>query len=258
VIRIIKPSHPPLLRRRGPRATRALCAAFDDAPQDYLSGVRTFAFDATLYGADSVKKALRKAQHDKCAFCESKFTHTGYGDVEHLRPKGGFKQRPEDALGRPGYYWLAYDWDNLFCSCQLCNQRFKRNLFPLRDPARRARSHRDDLGKESPLLLDPADDPSSHLGFRNEIAFPVGGSPQGQTTIDALGLNRPELVEVRLDRLRIFAMLLETRTLLAKRALPGSRERSLLKKLDAEVDTHTRDVGEFAAMLRAALVGPLP
>jgi hypothetical protein len=175
-----------------------------------------------------------------------------------LRPKGGFKQRPEDTLGRPGYYWLAYDWGNLFCSCQLCNQRFKRNLFPLRDPARRARSHRHDLGKESPLLLDPANDPSRHLGFRKEIAYPVGGSLQGQTTIDILGLNRPELVEVRLDRLRLFGMLLETRRLLRQRAPSGSRERSLLNKLDAEVDAHTRDTGEFAAMLRTALAGPLP
>src|SRR5207248_2896103 len=84
---------------------------------------------------------------------ESFFAHTGYGDVEHFRPKGGYKQRETDELKRPGYYWLAYAWDNLFCSCQLCNQRFKRNLFPLRDGRRRARSHTHKLDKEQPLPL---------------------------------------------------------------------------------------------------------
>ena len=92
--------------------------------------------------------------------------HIGYGDVEHFRPKGGYKQRRRGPARRPGYYWLAYDWDNLFYSCQLCNQRFKRNLFPLRDGRRRARSHTHRLDKEEPLLVDPAEqDPSKYIGF---------------------------------------------------------------------------------------------
>jgi hypothetical protein len=49
-------------------------------------------------------------------------------------------------LEQPGYFWLAYVWANLFLACQLCNQSFKKNLFPLADPAKRARSHLHDLG----------------------------------------------------------------------------------------------------------------
>ena len=78
--------------------------------------------------------------------------HIAYGDVEHYRPKAGYRQDAEDPLGRPGYYWLAYEWSNLLFCCQICNQRFKRNLFPLVDPARRAETHHDDLSSEQPLF----------------------------------------------------------------------------------------------------------
>ena len=121
MIRIVKPITPPsILHTRGRQATRDLCAAYEQ-------GERTFDFDRTLFAAPSVKTALQQAQHNKCAFCESKFVHVGYGDVEHFRPKAGFQQGADDTLVRPGYYWLAYEWSNLFFSCQLCNQSFKRN-----------------------------------------------------------------------------------------------------------------------------------
>ena len=56
---------------------------------------------------ESVKDALREAQHGKCAFCESKISHIAHGDVEHFRPKAGYRQNPEDPLVQPGYYWLS-------------------------------------------------------------------------------------------------------------------------------------------------------
>ena len=126
MIRITKPSQAPkILRERGRTTTDDNCATFDVAPNDYLAGNKTFEFDRSLYAAKSVKKALVKAQHEKCCFCESKVTDVAYGDVEHFRPKAGYRQTGTDPLGRPGYYWLAYVWENLFFSCQLCNQRFK-------------------------------------------------------------------------------------------------------------------------------------
>jgi hypothetical protein len=53
-----------------------------------------------------------------------------------FRPKGGWVQNDGDALTQPGYYWLAYEWSNLLISCQLCNQEFKKNRFPLLNPTR--------------------------------------------------------------------------------------------------------------------------
>ena len=172
MIQIRKPVAPKKLTRDGKRATDALKSAFNTDPASYDSGALTFSI-AGLYNHSSVKLALLKAQHDKCCFCESKVSHVAYGDVEHFRPKKGWKQSHKDSLNRPGYYWLAYDWDNLFFSCQLCNQRGKGNLFPLLNPAMRAKNHTHDISQEMPLFIHPMqDDPEKFIGFNRHI--PIG------------------------------------------------------------------------------------
>ncbi|MGZ3456995.1 MAG: hypothetical protein ACXU86_00660 [Archangium sp.] len=105
MIRIRKPAEPPeVLCTKGARARRAMSAAYLRAPRSYESGKRSFEFDSGLYGHATVKQALLEAQHGKCAFCESKFVHIAYGDVEHFRPKAGWHQAEGEPLGRPGYY----------------------------------------------------------------------------------------------------------------------------------------------------------
>jgi uncharacterized protein (TIGR02646 family) len=203
VIRIIKPSKPPeVLRKKGALARRSHCRAYSRRPKRYREGAESFEFDASIYAHDSVREALLVAQHGKCAFCESKVTHIAYGDVEHFRPKAGWRQMESDPLQRPGYYWLAYEWTNLFMACTLCNQRFKRNLFPLRAPGKRARSHKDDVTAEKPLLVDPArDDPEGFISFREEVPYAVNGNARGESTIKILGLKREALAESRRDHL---------------------------------------------------------
>jgi len=131
LIRIVKPAvGPPILSdptKRGPKATADLKTAYD-------AGERDFSFNSDIYGAKSVKNKLKGVQRNKCCFCEARVAHVSHGDVEHFRPKGGFQQDEGDELIKPGYYWLAYDWSNLFLSCQICNQIHKKNLFPLADP----------------------------------------------------------------------------------------------------------------------------
>ena len=209
MIQIAKPAQAPrILRERGQRTTETNQQAFE-------AGQREFDFDNSLYGAKSVKNALIGAQQGKCAFCESKILHIDYGDVEHYRPKGGFRQHGDDALEKPGYFWLAYIWENLFLACALCNQRFKQNLFPLTDPSQRARSHADDLTAEESMLIHPADEePSALIGFREEIAFPIDDDPRARTTIEVVGLNREALAEMRLDHLKPFKLLLQALPLL--------------------------------------------
>ena len=154
-----------------------------------------------IYNDARVKARLRADQHDKCCYCESYFSSTSYGDVEHFRPKGGYQQDAADALHKPGYYWLAYEWANLYFACQLCNQRFKGNYFPLRDPAGRARSHADVLSLEQPLLLNPAtEDPTPHLTFTDDAALAL--DERGTCCIRVFGLDRPELIKRRLERLK--------------------------------------------------------
>ncbi len=125
MIRIKKPQKVPLiLKNKGKKEKLKMCDAYEN------EGKRDFDFDRKIYGGKTVKEALIKAQHDKCFLCESKITHIDYGDVEHFRPKKAFQQNAKENLTFPGYYWLAYDWKNLFLVCKICNQRHKKNLFP--------------------------------------------------------------------------------------------------------------------------------
>jgi uncharacterized protein (TIGR02646 family) len=254
MIGVVKPNPPAVLLRRGETERLLLCAAFEAAPADYHSGRTKFEFKATVYAAREVKTALRQAQHQKCAFCESAFTHIGYGDVEHFRPKGGYRQAATGRLRRPGYYWLAYEWANLFFSCQLCNEQFKKNLFPLRNNRHRARSHLHDLAKEHPLLIDPGRlDPAGHIGFREEMAFAVDGSPEGLATIEGLGLNRPDLVHYRRKRLTDLRILLRAlhlqRDLVARH--PTTEHRLQLADLARELEDRQAVANEYCSMVRA-------
>jgi uncharacterized protein (TIGR02646 family) len=245
MIRVTRPEQAPrILRERGQRTTEQNQSAFE-------AGTRTFEFDSSLYGAKSVKNALIGAQHGKCAFCEAKIRHIDHGDVEHLRPKGGFRQSTKDPLEQPGYFWLAYAWANLFLACSLCNQSFKRNLFPLVDPARRARSHLDDVAAEEPLLIDPAkEDPATLIGFRQEVAFPIDGQPRARITIEILGLNRVELAEHRLDRLRKIRVLRDLLHGLAGNPNEAEQIRQILEEAREILEEATKANAEYASMAR--------
>jgi len=198
VIRIKKPKlAPKILNTKGKKKTQTLCKAYTKNSKAYDSSQKKFDFDSNIYGHKTVKAALRKTQHDKCCFCESKVTHISYGDVEHFRPKAGARQKTGAPLERPGYYWLAYEWSNLFLSCQLCNQRYKENLFPLKKPANRAKSHNDDINLEKPMFINPTEDVGKYISFREEVIFAVDDDPRGKVTIKALGLDRVELNDMR-------------------------------------------------------------
>jgi hypothetical protein len=241
MIRVRKPDQAPrILRERGQRTT-------ETNQQAFVNGERTFSFHSSIYGAKSVKSALIKGQHDKWAFCESKISHIAHGDVEHYRPKGGVRQDDADRLEQPGCFWLAYAWENLFFACQLCNQRFKKNLFPLVDPTRRARSHLDDLTAEEPMLIHPAEEePSTLIGFREEIAFPIDGNARARATIDLVGLNREALAELRFDHLAPFKELRRVLPL-----LPADSEEA--REIRALFERAVVPAAQYSSMMRPLL-----
>ena len=251
MIRIKKPKKAPaVLRDQGQTATLQLCQEQDIDPDAFKS----WKFNSKVYGAKSVKAALRKAQHDKCAFCESKITHIAYGDVEHFRPKAGYRQRPEDPLEQPGYYWLAYDWTNLLFCCQICNQRHKRNHFPLIDEAERARSHHDDIKKERPLFIHPAEEnPHRFLEFNEEYLRAIDGNQRGTVTVDVLGLNRELIAERRREALALLLNMIDCRKLLAIALTkdPDARLANQMAAIDRVLRERASDSGEYAAMVRA-------
>lgn len=199
---------PQVLTTRGVRKVAEYKAEYTADKVKYTSSTPStkdsapsFDFDSNIYGHDSVKDALVILQNKKCCFCESRITHISYGDVEHFRPKAGFSQDEADQFHKPGYFWLAYDWSNLLLSCQLCNQRYKRSFFPLKNPAKRCKFNRSySIAREEPLFINPSEiDPINHITFHLEI--PRGKTSEGQTTIKYLGLDREDLNEMRRDTL---------------------------------------------------------
>lgn len=243
MIRIRKPAAGPvILQERGGSLTVVCCQAVEnDAVPE---------FDRTVYGHTSVKQALVETQHGKCCYCESKVGPASYGDVEHFRPKGAVRQGDNDLELKPGYYWLAYTWSNLYLSCQRCNQSYKRTFFPLMDASRRVRSHLQatSLAQESPLLLDPAvDDPERSIGFRNEVPF--AHDERGKTTIRYLGLANTQLCEDRAGTLAIMDTLLRIITItgeLGKYADDAEEAMANLRRMRS-------DHGVYAAAIRARL-----
>lgn len=200
---------PAILANEGVTETALLCAQFDANPNHYKNGhlpkpIR-FVFRRDIYADETVKTQLMAEQHFKCCFCETKdIDVTSYGDVEHFRPKAAYKQNKKDRLSRPGYYWLAYSWDNLFYSCQICNQKYKRNWFPLNNPAKRQTDHNKPVEVNTYLsLIHPVDDvPENEIGFRLEIPF--NKTQKGKKSINVYGLKRKRLNEKRAKFLEEF------------------------------------------------------
>jgi uncharacterized protein (TIGR02646 family) len=156
------------------------------------------------------------ATHGKCAYCERKIIPgQRKGDVEHYRPKGRVKKadggivminRNGALVEHPGYYWLAYEWENLLPSCLACNRpgtddasgtvTGKADRFPLEGGSWAASP--DEIEHERPALLNPwRDNPSEHLTF-DPLTGVVGyQTERGRVTIEVLGLNRDGLPEAR-------------------------------------------------------------
>ena len=255
MIRIHKVATPPhTLISKGKPATAAHRKAFVADRTGHRSGAKKFDFDRDIYAADDVKRALRGDQSDKCAFCEHKVRVGSSGDVEHFRPKSAVRQGRRDPLTLPGYYWLAYDWDNLLLACSNCNSRHKGNLFPLVNPKNRCRSHRGKLSRELPLFINPAsEDPEPYIEFVGETIRPRNGSVRGQTTIDKLSLNRTELVEHRLTLLRLLRQLSDAREqILAVKQLTADQI-ACVTSIQKCLDGHEDHTSEYSAMARAFL-----
>ena len=223
-------------------------------------------FDNTIYGHESVKAVLVAMQHKKCAFCEADVRHVAPGDVEHFRPKGGMKQSGGKPMEKPGYWWLAYQWENLLFACSICNSRGKGNLFPLADSAKRCRKKTGVLTVEKPLFINPADpnddDPELLIDWRGSEPVAAKGNVRARETIAALGLNRTDLWDHRREHYRKLERTWRTNERL-KEVLPLLRGKpectALVKKLKAERSENDvlfadaeKNTAEYAGMIRAA------
>jgi hypothetical protein len=244
MIHLNRPTAPASLARKAAIGVAKLLA-------DWSAG-KPLTFQASIYGASSVKAALRKAQHGKCAYCETRLVRD-YGQVEHYRPKAGWKQERIEALKKPGYFWLAYEWANLFFSCAMCNDAgHKANVFPLTATSQRASPTNTDVAGEQPLLLSPfdglpGDQPEDHIAWKCDVPRPKNGSARGLASINTFKLDKDEaLVDERrshLDKVKIMLEACETDL------LPIKERTQLVTVLLASIE----DAAPYAAMIRANL-----
>lgn len=156
------------------------------------------------YNHRDVRTLLRKYFGIKCVYCEASPIATSTFRVDHYRPKKNIK----DIL-HGGYYWLAYEWTNLFQSCQLCNGA-KSNHFPLKDGSIRVDETIVDvnvedlknpttspLADEERLLLNPElDEVEKHFSFKPDGTI-ESDTEEGRKSIECYGLKREDLTFVR-------------------------------------------------------------
>lgn len=173
---------------------------------------------ANRYNEPSIKDALEKETHGKCAYCESKIKHISYGDIEHILPK--------NKNARPDLY---VKWENLTLACEQCNRSGKRTYY---DPQM--------------LLINPyIDEPSEHLRDIGPLVMPFLGDDRAIATEKVLKLNRAPLVEKRSERIKSVEVLLQS----------WAKEQNLTLKSLIEEELHNEysDDKEFSSTIKAFL-----
>lgn len=205
MIRINKGTAPVGLARSGQALKDANILLYNNDQVNYDSGVSTFNF-TNAYRTEEVKGALIACQHNKCCFTEAKFTGD-YFNVEHFRPKGRIDEYNGTNRSYPGYYWLGYDWDNLYLSKTRPNISHKRNFFPLYDESNRNRNH-SDTRTEEPMLIDPGnEDPRDYIRFHGDEPKGVDAKGRGKFNIDFFDLRHSEFEEGRRTKLGLLTAL---------------------------------------------------
>jgi hypothetical protein len=181
----------------------------------------------------SAKKRLKLETGGKCAYCEASTDVVAHGDVEHFRPKST-------------YWWLAYDFDNYVFACQICNQIYKGDHFPISGQVLESPlmpnaqpngtqltqlvqalvrdvtlTNDEELvalwGTEEADLIHPyLEDPADLLAYEaddanREVWIRAGAGARAERAHDAatkfLGLNREELRRLRYEQLGILRIL---------------------------------------------------
>lgn len=170
-----------------------------------LRGLAGAPLSKQIVGYAACGEHLWRAQHYKCCYCETKVPKS-YNDVEHYRPKAEADRKP-GSHDAHGYWWLAFNWENLLFACPGCNRSGKNSRFPLAAGSVALKAEESPPGNEKPLLIDPSTtNPVEHiqyvrsaLGNRYWWARPRNGSQIGNETISVCDLNRNELLELRSD-----------------------------------------------------------
>lgn len=118
------------------------------------------------------KEALKNASSDKCMYCESKISHIDFAHVEHYKPKAADK-----------YPDLEFEWTNLGYACPKCNN-----------------NKSDKFHADFPYIDPYSEEPSEYFLAHGTWLFVKQGCERADLTIRDIELNRPELLEKRLEK----------------------------------------------------------
>jgi uncharacterized protein (TIGR02646 family) len=177
---------------------KKLIKDFKNNPRPFNNGKYAFSFD---YGRRKFREKLLSIQGSKCCFCEKPLHN---GAIEHFRPKAAWQQATENPFNRPGYYWLAYSWDNMLISCTECNSSGQKgNLFPING----ARGiYPSDCSTEDKVLINPtSEDPSICISFNLDQPIGIDAAGRGNENIRIFKLkDRGDIKTIRHDHLMLY------------------------------------------------------
>lgn len=203
--------------------------------------------DAASY---TIPRALAEHFHGKCCYCECKVYWKRIADVEHYRPKSQVSEDDD----HKGYWWLAYDWENYFIACKICNSDYKSDHFPLLPGGIRATQPGDSLQNEKPVLVHPTEGhPETLIRFEWEgLDFPlvkalglVAGDQGARIANELTGINHIAQMEARWAKLPG----LQSTAELMKHALKEN-DPALIEKYAKRIEEQTGDDQEFAGFCR--------
>jgi hypothetical protein len=169
----------------------------------HSAGTNPTKADKSRYNHPTIKSALLNETRGKCAYCESKFGHVTYGDVEHIVAK------------KNGVH-LMFEWVNLTISCDVCNTN---------------KGDKDDI--VDPYICDPAE----LFICSGPMILPRPGHDLAMLTEYAMKLNRPSLIERRADRIKQ----LHDIVLLAVNHPNASVKRAIIEDLKASETSGDRE-----------------
>lgn len=162
--------------------------------------LRAADFKRDIYCSEDLRLRLWRLQHSKCCFCEHKY-EVKHSTVEHFRPKTEASDDIQNkGTKRPGYWWLAYELENLYFCCKGCNTP-KATFFPLEPGATPLRPRAlPSTTPERAVLLDPGVvDPEPHIVWRwrgpKHGYVPVGVTESGRQTVRAVDLDRRDTLK---------------------------------------------------------------
>ena len=217
---------------------------YEERKAEYDSGQDKFSFKLSIFSSTAVRESLIQVQHKKCCYTEAILEDISH--IEHFRPKTAIRDEQDSPRQYPGYFWLAYTWDNLV----MCNPKvngFKSDTFPLYNPPARARLIDDPLEKESPVLIDPThEDPRKHIRFDGDAPF--GISDRGKQTIDLLKLRHPGLRDKRMKILDRLDALLNLKKLVLRNTANAAEEGISLEHIESKLSAAIEPTAEFSSM----------